>query len=127
MFHVLFSRQASPDGVDLVLEVTGSSSVVPEGLKLLRYGGHYAFAGMVHPATKLDAVTGEDIIRKCVSIRGSHNYTPKHLRQAVQFVADHVKTLPFEDLVGPPMPLSALPQAVLEAKKAIYPRVAIKY
>jgi len=39
----------TPPTVDLVLEVTGSSAVIPEGIKALRPGGHYLWAGMVHP------------------------------------------------------------------------------
>lgn len=68
-----------------------SPAVVPEGIKLLRFGGHYAFAGnhiiivrisqlliddhgircigMVHPATRLDNITGEEVIRRCITIR----------------------------------------------------------
>jgi threonine dehydrogenase-like Zn-dependent dehydrogenase len=39
----------APFGVDVVVEVTGSPAVVPEGIKLLRFGGHYAFAGIHIP------------------------------------------------------------------------------
>ena len=38
-------------------------------MKFLRPGGVYVFVGMVHPDSKLD-VTGEQIIRKCITVRG---------------------------------------------------------
>lgn len=118
--------------------------MVREGIKMLRFGGHYSFAGMVHPATKLDSVTGEDIIRKCITIRGAHNYAPEHLDDAVQFVSEFAGKLPFESLVAPPVPLSDLAKAVAEAKKQVmlltpgcccltwcagqvYPRMAIAF
>ena len=69
---------AAPANVDLVLEVTGSAAVIPDGVKALRPGGHYVWAGMVHPETKLD-LTGEAILRKCITVRGVHNYAPQHL------------------------------------------------
>lgn len=47
----------------------GVPGVVPEGIKLLRAGGIYVLGGMVHPESKLN-VTGEQIIRKCITIKG---------------------------------------------------------
>jgi threonine dehydrogenase-like Zn-dependent dehydrogenase len=38
-------KKVAPHGVDVVVEMTGSPGVVPEGIKMLRFGGHYAFAG----------------------------------------------------------------------------------
>ena len=61
--------QCYPDSVDVVLEASGSASVVDEGLRLLRPGGVYLFVGMVHPDTALN-ITGEQIIRKCLTIKG---------------------------------------------------------
>lgn len=49
--------------------------MVPEGMKLLRAGGVYVFVGMVHPDSKLD-ITGEQIIRKCITIRGKELIPP---------------------------------------------------
>ena len=43
--------------------------MIPEGIKLLRAGGVYVLAGMVHPEYKLN-VTAEQIIRKCITIKG---------------------------------------------------------
>ena len=42
-----------------------NSAVIPDGVKALRPGGHYVWAGMVHPETKLD-LTGEAVLRKWV-------------------------------------------------------------
>ena len=43
--------------------------MIPEGIKLLRPGGVYVLVGMVHPDSKMD-VTAEQIIRKCITIKG---------------------------------------------------------
>jgi len=138
--RIAMINKVAPNGVDVVVEMTGSAAVVPEGIKFLRYGGHYAFAGMVHPNSKLDAISGEDIIRRCITIRGSHNYAPAHLEQAVKFLADHTaggppvapgdkhrQVLPFDTLVSPPYPLSDLATAMVEAQKHTWTRVSINF
>lgn len=43
--------------------------VLAEGIRVVKPGGSYAFVGLVHPNSKFD-VTAEQIIRKCLTIRG---------------------------------------------------------
>merc|ERR1719265_2877924 len=94
-------RKRCPRGVDVVVEMTGAQSVIPEGVQLLRNGGHYAFAGAVHPNSQLSSLTGETIIRKCLTIRGAHNYTPWNLQEAVDFLKEFQGALPFESVLSP--------------------------
>merc|ERR1719476_1056944 len=94
-------RQICPRGVDVVVEMTGAKHVVTEGVQLLRNGGHYAFAGMVHPDSQLSSLTGETIIRKCLTIRGVHNYTPWNLQEAVDFLKEFHSDLPFDSVLSP--------------------------
>merc|ERR1719476_211770 len=93
-------RQLCPQGVDVVVEMTGAKHVITEGVQLLRNGGHYAFAGMVHPDSQLSSLTGEQIIRKCLTIRGVHNYTPWNLEDAVKFLDEFQNELPFNMLLS---------------------------
>jgi len=93
-------RSWCPHGVDVVVEMTGAKQVLSEGVQLLRNGGHYAFAGMVHPDSQLSSLTGETIIRKCLTIRGVHNYTPWNLQEAVRFLNDN-RDLHFESVLSP--------------------------
>jgi threonine dehydrogenase-like Zn-dependent dehydrogenase len=46
------------------------SSVINDGIRLLKAGGLYLFLGMVHPHSELN-ITGEQIIRKCLTIKGN--------------------------------------------------------
>jgi threonine dehydrogenase-like Zn-dependent dehydrogenase len=46
--------------------------VFPEGMRVIKPGGHYTFVGLVHPNSELD-VTAEQIIRKCLTFRGMTN------------------------------------------------------
>lgn len=111
--------------VDLVLEVTGSSAVIPDGVKALRHGGHYVWAGMVHPETKLD-LTGEAVLRKCLTLRGVHNYAPQHLSAGLDFLAQNRTRLPFERLTSPSLPLEQLNEGFDLTRSRQWQRVAIQ-
>ena len=115
----------TPHTVDLVFEVTGSSAVIPEGIKALRPGGHYLRAGMVHPETKLD-LTGEAVLRKCLTLRGVHNYAPHHLAAGLDFLAQNHTRLPFEKLTSPPLPLEQLNEGIELTRSRHWQRVAIQ-
>jgi len=119
-------RVVGPQGVDIVVEMTGARAVLPEGVELLRNGGHYAFCGMVHPDSNLSALTGEQIIRKCLTIRGVHNYAPWNLSEAVEFLSDFKDELPLESVVDPVThSLENLDQAFKVAQSGEYCRVAV--
>jgi hypothetical protein len=81
--------------------------------------------GLVHPDSRLD-VTGEIIIRKCLTIQGRHNYTPCHLGAAVEFLNDRGRNFPWERVVSPPFPLESLVAALALARSGSWPRVAIR-
>eukprot|EP00913_Durusdinium_trenchii_P004353 g4035.t1 len=94
-------REMYPRGVDVAVEMTGAKHVIHEGVQLLRNGGHYSFTGMVHPDSQLSSLTGETIIRKCLTIRGVHNYTPWNLEEAVKFLDEFREELPLESVLSP--------------------------
>lgn len=118
-------QAVAPHGVDAVLEVAGVSALVPEGIRLLRAGGTYGFVGMVHPHSKLE-LTGEQVIRKHLTLFGIHNYGPTHLDEAIAFLARTYNDYPYDDLVSPPMPLTALDEAVEVAHQGKWHRVAVQ-
>jgi threonine dehydrogenase-like Zn-dependent dehydrogenase len=111
-------------GADLAIEVAGVSAVVPEGVTCLRPGATYVWAGMVHPETRLD-LTGEAVIRRCLTIRGFHNYAPRHLATSLDFLAKAGRTLPFDRLVSPPLPLASLEEAFALTRTRRWQRVAV--
>jgi putative phosphonate catabolism associated alcohol dehydrogenase len=112
-------------GVDVVFEVAGVKELIPQGVKLLRIGGEYVLVGLVHPDSEMD-ITAEQIIRKCIQIKGIHNYGPKHLEEAVNFLSRNFTNYPFEKIVSPPVSLLEIEKAVIEAKKQKWLRVSIK-
>jgi threonine dehydrogenase-like Zn-dependent dehydrogenase len=112
-------------GFDLVVEVCGTSAVVPLAVRLLRPGGEVVLVGQVHPNTPLAGLTGDAVIRKCALLRGVHNYAPGDLRRAVAFLADTVTALPYDELVSPPLPLEQLPAALELARSGRWARVSL--
>lgn len=117
-------RAATPSGIDAVIEVAGASALVNDGVAVLRPGGFYAFVGMVHPDTKLH-ITGEQVIRKCLFIRGVHNYSPRHLDEAISFLHHTATRYPYAELVSAPLALDQLQQAIDLARTQQYLRVAV--
>jgi hypothetical protein len=79
---------------------------------------------MVHPETRLD-LTGEAVIRRCLTIRGFHNYAPRHLATSLDFLAKAGRTLPFDRLVSPPLPLASLEEAFALTRTRRWQRVAV--
>ena len=119
-------RDRCPHGVDAVIEAAGDPAVVPEGVDLLRTGGWLILAGMVHPRSALQ-LTGERVIRKCLSIRGVHNYSPGHLHEAVRFLEATAAVHPYERLVCPsPFPLPRLGEAFAAAESREWHRIAVR-
>ncbi len=111
-------------GVDAVLEVAGVKELLQQGVELLRPGGQYILAGLVHPDSAID-VTAEQIIRKCLEVTGVHNYGPDHLDKAIAFLDRNAEKFPFEKLVSDPYSLTDLSQAVDFAKQQLWARVSV--
>ncbi len=111
--------------VDVVLEVAGIKELIPQGLSLLRPGGEYILVGLVHPDSEL-GITAEQIIRKCISIKGVHNYSPRHLDEAISFLERNINQFPFEELVSPPYKLEGLNEAIIASKTKKWMRISVK-
>jgi alcohol dehydrogenase len=112
------------DGADVVLEVCGNPAAVPVAIESLRVGGRCVLAGLVNPGSRF-TVDGNDLIRKLVTIRGVHNYHPRHLVQAVDFVVDARDRFPFEELVDAVYRLSEINEAFAHAAERSVLRAAI--
>jgi len=119
------SRVVESESVDLVIEVCGVPEVFKEGMRVLKPGGVYVLVGMVHPQSKLD-ITAEQIIRKCITITGVHNYSSVHLDEAVEFMSRTIDKYPYSVLVGPTYKLSEFDDAIEEAMKQSYLRVVVQ-
>ena len=116
--------ECSPDGADVVIEVCGNPDVVPIGIRMLRIGGRYVIGGLVNPDSTF-TLDGNQILRRWVTIRGVHNYHPRHLIQALDFVMNNRERFPFEAMVDAKFPLDRLDEAFARAIDRSVLRAAI--
>ena len=118
-------RDASPqEGPDVVLEVCGLASVVPAGVKMLRVGGRYVLAGQVSPGSRF-TLDGNDLITKWITLKGIHNYHPRHLVQALDFVMANRDRYPFKAIVDSRFGLDQLDEAFHKAANHAVMRAAV--
>ncbi len=111
-------------GVDLAIEVCGAASAVETGLPLLRTGGRYVLVGAVFPGPPFSAAA-EMIVRRLLTIQGVHNYAPRDLADAVEFLMRH-RQYPFSELVSDTFALDAAEGAFQHAISTRALRVAVK-
>lgn len=112
-------------GVDVAFEVCGAKEAVAQAVEALRIGGRYLIAGLVMPGSHL-GIDGNQVTRKCLTIKGIHNYNPEHLGTALRFLVTCSNKYPFSELVGKTYSLSKINEAVQAAAAGKYIRVGIK-
>jgi putative phosphonate catabolism associated alcohol dehydrogenase len=113
-----------PDGADAAIEVTGNPAAIPQALPMLRAGGRYVLAGVVTPGAEA-SVDFNLVLRRCLSLRGVHNYHPRHLVQALDFVMSQRERYPFAELVDGRYPLERIDDAFADASACRVLRAAI--
>ena len=115
---------APPDGVDAVIEVCGNPNVIPTGLGMLRVGGRYTLGGIV--TTDADVtIDANMLVRKWITLNGVHNYHPRHLIQALDFVMGNRDHYPFRGIVDSTFGLEELDEAFRRANERSVLRAAI--
>lgn len=111
-------------GVDAAFEFTGSPDGARMTLEALDLGGVAVWVGATYPAPPV-SVDAETIVRRCLTVRGLHNYHPTDLVAAMEFLASHGRSSPFESVVSPPFPLEQAEGAFKAAATGEYLRVAV--
>jgi putative phosphonate catabolism associated alcohol dehydrogenase len=101
-------------GVDALLEFTGATAAFTAAWPLVRIGGRVVLVGSVFPDTPVP-IALEQIVRRHLTLRGIHNYAPRHLVTAVQFLADQHARFPFAELVAAWHPLGSIRDAFTQA------------
>ena len=117
-------KLCKPEGADVVIELCGYAEVIPAGIQYLRVGGRYVLGGLVNPDAfvRIDA---NQILRKLLTIRGVHNYHPRHLIEALDFVHANRKRFPFHSLVDGKYRLEDVGRAMQDAADRKVLRAAI--
>jgi len=111
-------------GVNVALEISGTNAGFQACWDAVRIGGIIVLLGAVFPSPGI-ALTQEQIVRRNLTIRGVHNYAPRHLAQAVEFIRANHRKYPFDSLVSTWFPLSRAREAFHCAEAATAVRVGI--
>ena len=111
--------------LDAVIEVSGTNAGFLAALPALRVGGTMILVGSVSPSHDVP-VSLEGIVRRCLSIRGLHNYGPDDLIAAVEFLERHHRRYPFQELVSAWFPLSDTTGAFTAAADPACIRVGVR-
>lgn len=112
-------RGAAPT---IALELSGAAAAARSLLTSLDVGGVLVLVGTVSPGPEL-ALSPEQLVRRLLTIRGVHNYAPRHLEQAVAFLAGTWCRYPFAEQVGATFPLAEVDAALAATE---YPRVGLR-
>lgn len=118
-------RQTDGYGVDVAFEVSGAKDTIALAAEALRIGGRYLIAGLTRPGIVLD-IDGNQVTRKCLTIKGVHNYKPIHLARALRFLEKYCEKYPYAQLVGRTYPLSEINEALRVAESGEHIRVAVQ-
>jgi threonine 3-dehydrogenase len=112
-------------GVDVALEFSGSAAAVRESISSLAIGGRAVLVGSVAPGEPV-ALDPERVVRGLHTITGVHNYEPRHLQQAVDFLGTaDAAALPWPELLDGPVPLHELGRAFAGTPRGLRTVVAV--
>jgi len=106
----------------IALELSGNPAAVRSLLGAIDVGGVLVLVGSVSPGPELSIVP-EQLVRRLLTIRGVHNYAPRHLEQAVAFLVQNWRSYPFAEQVGETFPLEAVDRALAVTT---HPRVGVR-
>jgi putative phosphonate catabolism associated alcohol dehydrogenase len=113
-----------PEGADAVIEVCGVPEAITLGIEMLRTGGTYVLAGVVNPQAMV-TLDANLILRKLLTLRGVHNYHPRNLIEALDFVVANRQRFPFHNLVDGKYSLDRVNEAMADAASRSVLRAAI--
>ncbi len=115
----------SDSNINVILELSGAVKAVEAALWCGDIGARIVLVGSVmdSPPAQFDPTS---LVRKCLSVRGVHNYTPPDLATAVGFLQQHHAAFPFAKLVERTFPLSEINEAVEFAHSQRPIRIAIQ-
>ncbi len=111
-------------GADLVIEVSGNPSVIPQGVEMLCIGGRYLIVGTVFPEANF-SLDGYLITTKMATIKGIHNYNTRHLGEALTFLTRTHNKYPYGSLVEYNFSLEEIDKAFKVASEQRVLRVAV--
>ena len=111
-------------GADLGVEVSGATIGIPNLVTWLGVGGRCLTLGYVYPDANI-SVDAHQLVTKCITLRGVHNYHHTSLGIALDFVAENRTRYAFGELIGKTYPLADINTAFADAMDQEALRIAV--
>lgn len=111
-------------GADLGVEVSGVTVGIPNLVTWLGIGGRCVTLGYVYPNANI-TVDAHQLVTKCITLRGVHNYHQTSLGTALRFVEESMTRYPFAELIGKTYQLADINAAFADAMDQAALRIAI--
>ena len=111
-------------GADLGIEVSGVTIGIPNLVTWLGIGGRCVTLGYVYPNAHI-TVDAHQLVTKCITLRGVHNYHHKSLGTSLDFVEESRTRYPFGELIGKTYQLADINTAFADAMDQAAIRIAI--
>ncbi len=105
---------------DVVIELSGLPAAVSTALNSVDIGGRVVLAGSVAPRGTVP-VDPEHLVRSLITIVGVHNYEPRHLAAAIDFLTA-TNRYDFTPVIAEPASLADLPTELTDAGGAVLRR-----
>lgn len=115
----------SRNGVDIVIDMSGSPEAMELGLETLAIGGTAVWIGAVFKSRCLH-LNAEKIIRNLTTIKGLHNYNYEDFQNALDFMKHNWNRYPFDKAVEKEFTLQEAGMAFAYAEKNKPLRVGIR-
>jgi putative phosphonate catabolism associated alcohol dehydrogenase len=117
---------AARHGFGIGFELSGAPGAVSTLLSHTDVGAVVVLVGSVFPVRPID-LEPEAVVRRMLTIRGVHDYAPRHLSRAVDFLAGAGDRYPLRELVGEVFPFARVADAVEAAAKHTSVRVGLRH
>jgi threonine dehydrogenase-like Zn-dependent dehydrogenase len=111
-------------GADICVEVVGSPSVIPEGIRMLKNGGQYLIMGSINPKQTAALEAGRIVFGR-ITLVALAPYEPWVIPQALDFMRRHSQHYPFQKLISHTFPLSEINEAFQQSDAGAVIRASI--
>jgi L-iditol 2-dehydrogenase len=101
-------------GADVCVEVVGSPSVIPEGVRMLKNGGRYLIMGSINPKQTAPLEAGRIVFGR-LTLMALATYEPWVIPQALDFMRRNLQRYPFHKLISHTFPLAEINEAFQQA------------
>ena len=112
------------DGADLVMELVGQASVLPEAIRMLAHGGTLLEIGNISQGQTV-LLDPSQLVHGGKTILGMMWYRPESLRAALQLLSESAGKYPFDRILSHRYPLAEIDQAFADQDSGSVQRAAL--